>query len=90
MATNKTNRNTQNRRIMTALRAGKTVTTSQAAAEFGVRNLRARVDELRQNGELIFTDPKGGYFLGGATKEFIAAVYNTQRGGLLFRRKRTK
>jgi Helix-turn-helix domain len=48
---------TQNERVLKTLRAGRTLTSAEAASRFGIANLRARIDELRQDGVKIVSTP---------------------------------
>jgi hypothetical protein len=53
---------TQNQFLETYLRGtNRTLTSAQAAATFGVQNLRARISEMRQNGLVVrkTTNTKG-------------------------------
>ena len=49
---------TQNEKIVAFLRKGSTLTASQARARFGVQNLSARINELRNEGYEIQTTMK--------------------------------
>lgn len=49
---------TQNERIMKVLSAGRTLTVSEAASRYKIKNLRARVAELRADGNRISTTMK--------------------------------
>jgi hypothetical protein len=48
---------TQKDKVARYLRAGRTLTAREAAARFGVVNLRARIYDLRQDGMKIGTIP---------------------------------
>jgi hypothetical protein len=48
---------TQNERVLKTLRAGRTLTSAEAASRFKIANLRARIDELRQSGVSIVSTP---------------------------------
>jgi len=50
---------TQNEKILTYLGKGKPLTADKAYDKFGVVNLRARINELRQEGFKIFTNKTG-------------------------------
>lgn len=48
---------TQNDKVLRYLTKGQTLTAKQARSRFGVKNLRARIFELRENGHKIVTNP---------------------------------
>jgi len=48
---------TQNDKVLRYLTKGQSLTAKQARSRFGVKNLRARITELRQNGHKITTTP---------------------------------
>jgi len=57
-----------------------TFTTKQAQRRFGITNVAARIDELRQEGNVIYTNTKvvdgqkvSFYRLGSPTKRIVAA-----------------
>jgi predicted transcriptional regulator len=60
-----------------------TLTVAQAQARFGIQNVSARVDELRQEGHVIYTNMKtrgdgskvASYRLGKPTKALVRAAY---------------
>jgi hypothetical protein len=59
-----------------------TFTTKQAQARFGISNVSARIDELRQEGHCIYTNTKtledgrkiNFYRLGSPTKSLVRAA----------------
>ena len=59
-----------------------TLTTAQARARFGIQNVAARIDELRQEGNVIYTNTKTrgdgskvqSYRLGKPTKGLVRAA----------------
>jgi len=61
-----------------------TLTTAQARARFGIQNVSARIDELRQEGHCIYTNTvKRGdgtkvkaYRMGKPTKAMVRAALN--------------
>ncbi len=65
---------TQNERILAALANGHTLTESSAKRFLRVRNLRARVAELRSEGNAIYNND-GAYRLGTPSKAVVAAGY---------------
>jgi hypothetical protein len=58
------------------------LTTSQARAKFGIQNVSARIDELRQEGHVIYTNTKTRadgtkfnlYRMGKPTKALVKAA----------------
>lgn len=59
-----------------------TLSTAQARARFGIQNVSARIDELRQEGHVIYTNTKtrgdgskvAVYRLGTPTKSMVRAA----------------
>ena len=59
-----------------------TLTTAQARARFGIQNVSARIDELRQEGHCIYTNTKtrgdgskvSVYRIGSPTKAMVRAA----------------
>ena len=66
-----------------------TLSVAQARARFGIQNVAARIDELRQDGHCIYTNTKrradgskvSVYRLGTPTKAMVQAAL---RGGFSF------
>ena len=60
-----------------------TLTTAQARARFGIQNVSARIDELRQEGHVIYTNTVSrgdgskvkAYRIGKPTKAMVRAAY---------------
>lgn len=60
-----------------------TLTVAQARARFGIQNVSARVDELRKEGHVIYTNTKtrgdgtkvASYRIGKPTKAMVRAAY---------------
>jgi predicted transcriptional regulator len=60
-----------------------TLTVAQAQSRFGIQNVSARIDELRQEGHVIYTNMKtrgdgskvASYRLGKPTKALVRAAY---------------
>lgn len=76
---------TQNDRIIRYLTSGRNLTPAQAR-RFGVRNLRARVNDLRNEGFCVYTNRSSNgtsYRMGRPTRAIVAAAYR-QVGGSLF------
>jgi chemotaxis receptor (MCP) glutamine deamidase CheD len=75
------------RMLNTLKKAGgyNTFTTKQAQARFGISNIAARIDELRQEGNVIYTNTKyledgrkiSFYRLGTPTKALVQAALST-------------
>jgi predicted transcriptional regulator len=61
-----------------------TLSTAQARARFGIQNVSARIDELRQEGNVIYTNTKtrgdgskvSVYRLGTPTKAMVRTALN--------------
>lgn len=69
----------QNQKLIDFLNGGNTVTNEVARRKLGIRNLRARITELRNAGVCVFTKRtnKGtSYVLGQPTPSIVAAAYN--------------
>jgi hypothetical protein len=80
----------QNELIADFLSSGRSITPSQARNRFGVRNLRARVNDLRNEGWCVYTNRtnKGvSYHLGSPSREMVAAAYR-HVGGSVFSQSR--
>ena len=65
-----------------------TFTVKQAQRRFGITNVTARIDELRQEGHVIYTNKKvvdgqkiAFYRMGKPTKSMVRAAY---KGGFSF------
>ena len=62
-----------------------TLSTAQARARFGIQNVAARIDELRQEGHVIYTNTKSRgdgskvsvYRMGKPTKAMVRAALST-------------
>lgn len=60
-----------------------TLTVAQARARFGIQNVAARIDELRKEGHVIYTNTKtrgdgtkvASYRIGKPTKAMVRAAY---------------
>ena len=48
---------TQRERVLNVLKSGRTLTAAEALSRYGIANLRARIDELRQEGVRINSVP---------------------------------
>jgi|NOAtaT_6_FD_contig_21_10711073_length_572_multi_3_in_0_out_0_1 hypothetical protein len=79
---------TQNERLIQYLSTGRTLTAAQARSRFGVRNLRARVNDLRNDGFCVYTNRNSNgvtYRMGTPSRAIVAAAYN-KAGSALFSR----
>jgi predicted transcriptional regulator len=62
-----------------------TLTTAQARARFGIQNVGARIEELRKEGHVIYTNVKSrgdgskvnSYRMGKPTKALVRAAYES-------------
>jgi hypothetical protein len=78
---------TQKNFIRKYLNNGNTISPLAASEVFGIRNLRARINELRQEGFFVLTNRSAGvtqYELARPNKNFIGLAYKLA-GGKLFR-----
>ena len=84
------NRDSKTYRLFTALHSGETLTASQAAKRFGIKNMSAEVSRIRQGGFPVYADQrKAGngvmvteYRLGSASRRLVAAGYRALQLGL--------
>ena len=75
-------KDTKTFKIFTALRNGDRLTQSEATKRFGVKNVSARIEELRKEGHCIYTNVKHlkdgrkitFYRLGTPTKAMVKAA----------------
>ena len=70
----------QNERLIQYLSTGRTITSAQARSRFGVRNLRARVNDLRNDGFCVYTNRTStgtNYRMGTPSRAIVAAAYST-------------
>ena len=78
---------TQNEFIRKHLNSGNAISPQDAREVFGIQNLRARINELRQQGVFVVTDRSNNvtkYSLARPNKNFIGLAYKLG-GGSLFR-----
>ena len=69
----------QNERLIQYLSTGRTITSTQARSRFGVRNLRARVNDLRNDGFCVYTNRTStgtSYRMGTPSRAIVAAAYS--------------
>ena len=77
---------TQNENLVNYLSSGKSITSTVALKTFGVRNLRARVNELRRDGVCVYMNrnAKGtSYRIGTPSRSIVAVAYQAA-GSTLF------
>jgi hypothetical protein len=68
----------QNERLVRFLSTGRSITPAQARSRFGIRNLRARVNDLRNEGFCVYTNRNTEtttYRLGRPSRAIVAAAY---------------
>lgn len=86
----KISKQTKTFKLFSALAAGDKITAAAAAKRFGIKNLRAEVSRVRQNGYAVYAvQRKAGnnvlvteYELGRASREIIALGYKAKAMGL--------
>lgn len=79
---------TQNQYLKSIFNNGGSITPFAARVGYGIQNLRARIDELRQQGVMVFTERRNGvttYTGGRPNKDFIAAAYELGGGRAFWR-----
>jgi len=85
------NPETKTYKLFSALNSGETVTASQAAKRFGIKNISAEVSRIRQSGFAVYADSrKAGngvtvteYKIGKPSRKLIAAGYKAMSLGLV-------
>lgn len=70
---------TQNDKVLRYLTKGQTLTAKQARSRFGVKNLRARIFELRADGHKIETSPVTFRDTGATGVAYKLAAQKTMR-----------
>lgn len=84
------NPETKTFKLFTALRNGDTVSASQAAKRFGIKNMTAEVSRIRQSGHAVYANSrKAGngvmvteYELGKPSRRLVAAGYRALAMGI--------
>lgn len=70
---------TQNEKLFTYLSTGRTITVAQARSRFGVKNLRARINDLRTTGVCVYTNTGSTgttqYRVGTPNRAMVAIAY---------------
>lgn len=68
----------QNERLVRYLVGGRSISASEARSRFGIRNLRARVNDLRTQGFCVYTNRDGSrttYRMGTPSRAMVAVAY---------------
>lgn len=79
---------TQNDRLVRWLSSGRTITARQARSRFGIANLRARVNDLRNEGYCVYTNRTTtgtSYRIGTPSRAIVSAAYRNA-GSTVFSR----
>ena len=84
------NPETKTFKLFTALRNGDSVSASQAAKRFGIKNMTAEVSRIRQSGHAVYANSrKAGngvmvteYELGKPSRRLVAAGYRALAMGI--------
>jgi|TARA_R110000782_G_scaffold135999_1_gene228427 hypothetical protein len=84
------NTETKTYKLFTALRGGEAVTASQAAKQFGIKNISAEVSRVRQGGYAVYANTRIAgngvkiteYAMGVPSRKLIAAGYRALALGL--------
>jgi hypothetical protein len=69
---------TQNDRLARFLSTGRSITSAQARSRFGIRNLRARISDLRNSGVCVYTNRTGNatsYRVGTPNRAMVSIAY---------------
>jgi hypothetical protein len=85
------NTETKTYKLFSALHSGETVTASQAAKRFGIKNISAEVSRIRQSGFAVYANSrKAGngvtvteYAIGKPSRKLVAAGYKAMAMGLV-------
>jgi hypothetical protein len=85
------NPETKTYKLFSALNNGETVTASQAAKRFGIKNISAEVSRIRQSGFAVYANSrKAGngvtvteYAIGRPSRKIVAAGYKAMSLGLV-------
>lgn len=70
---------TQNERLVRFLSTGRSITAAQARSRFGIRNLRARVNDLRTEGYCVYTNRTTSgvsYRIGKPNRQIVSIAYS--------------
>ena len=82
--------NTKTFKLFTALQAGESVSPSQAAKRFGIKNISAEVSRIRQSGFAVYANRRMAknhvevteYRIGKPSRKIVAAGYKAIALGL--------
>jgi hypothetical protein len=85
------NTETKTYKLFSALHSGETVTASQAAKRFGIKNISADVSRIRQAGFAVYANTRVAgngvkvteYAIGRPSRKLIAAGYKAMAMGLV-------
>ena len=85
------NEDTKTYKLFTALHSGETVTASQAAKRFGIKNISAEVSRIRQAGFAVYANSRTAgngvkvteYTIGKPSRKIVAAGYRALAMGLV-------
>ena len=85
------NTETKTYKLFSALHSGETVTASQAAKRFGIKNISADVSRIRQAGFAVYANQRVAgngvkvteYVIGKPSRKLIAAGYKAMAMGLV-------
>jgi hypothetical protein len=75
----------QNERLVRYMSTGRSITAAQARSLFGVKNLRARINDLRTEGVCVYTNRSTNgtsYRIGTPTRDIIATAYSVAGSSL--------
>ena len=82
--------NSKTYKLFTALKTGESLTASQAAKRFGIKNISAEASRLRQVGYAVYANQRTAgnhvevteYRLGNPSRAIVAAGYKAMALGL--------
>ena len=84
------NTETKTYKLFSALHSGETVTASQAAKRFGIKNISADVSRIRQAGFAVYANSRVAgngvkvteYVIGKPSRKLVALGYKAQAMGI--------
>jgi hypothetical protein len=85
------NPKTKTYKLFSVLNTGETVTASQAAKRFGIKNISAEVSRIRQSGFAVYANSRKAangvtvteYAIGRPSRKIVAAGYKALAMGLV-------
>ena len=85
------NTETKTYKLFSALHSGETVTASQAAKRFGIKNISAEVSRIRASGFAVYANTRTAgngvkvteYAIGKPSRKIVAAGYKAMALGLV-------